>query len=131
MTKGESLRLAFWKAVCVAMMSMPLMSMADDYTNGWTEHSFKVAVTGSVAAAYDKQMRFMYSSGQIAANATGAEIDAASAMVTTFVTSTCTCAQRRFVQDIRFEDIQSIYQRRDYAAQIMDTCAKEVLKKRA
>lgn len=118
-------------AVCVVMLSMPLMSLADDYANGWTEHSFKVAVSGCVAAAYDKQMRFMYSSGQISENASGAEIDAASAKVTTFVTSTCTCAQRRIMQDIKFEDRESIYQRRDYAAQVMDACAKSVLKEQA
>jgi hypothetical protein len=105
-----------------------MRSSADEYTNGWTEQTFNMGVKGCVETGTEKQINFMYSSGQIKPTATTDQVATARNMAITYVTSTCTCAQRRFMREIRFEDLQSMFGKPEYVQQVMRDCAHEALK---
>jgi hypothetical protein len=103
---------------------------AEQYTNGWTEGTFKSTVNGCVATAVSKQMQFMSSSGQIKPGASPSQMAAAQAQVTSIETTICTCVQQQIMRDIKFENVESIRQRPDYVRQVGARCANEAMKNR-
>lgn len=117
-------------SLIAAMSLSPLLGLADQYTNGWTQSTFDSGVNGCVASAVPKQMQFMYSSGQIKQNASPSQIASARQQVTIFETAVCNCAEKQIMQDVKFDDVSSIRQKPDYARQVMTSCSNEVLKAR-
>jgi hypothetical protein len=128
--KGIFVKCLQWMFLFGVIVMAPVGASAQQYTNGWTESTFKSGVNGCLASAVPKQMKFMSSSGQIKPGATPAQIEAARAMVINFVTAVCTCALRQYMRDTKFEEAQSIRQRPDYVRQVMTTCSDVALRNR-
>ena len=100
---------------------------AAPYFNGWTEHLAQEYVRGCVSSYGEKQMRSLLRRGQIKPDATAAQIEEVQALVTSYVTATCTCAQDRVMHDSTLDEFNRKGRQPAYMTEVMTACSQQVL----